>query len=58
MLPPLDVGMVPVMTCPSVSVSVTCWPPTVVPKSQNPNAWLAVRPPATAFATGKTTFWK
>jgi len=33
-LPPLDEGMVPVTTCPTLSVSVTDIPPTAVPKSQ------------------------
>ena len=37
MLPPLEVGMVPVIVWPSVSVKVTDLPPTRVPKFQNPS---------------------
>jgi len=33
-LPPLEFGMVPVTTCPTVSVKVTDWPPTATPKFQ------------------------
>jgi hypothetical protein len=55
---PLLPGMVPVMTWPTVSVSVTVWPATFAPKFQKPNCWVAVCPPATALATGNTTFWK
>ena len=33
-LPPLEPGIVPVTTCPTVSVNVTDWPPTDAPKSQ------------------------
>ena len=33
-LPPLELGIVPVMVWPTVSVSSTDWPPTEAPKSQ------------------------